>query len=33
MAHGQVLLSPHAHARIKEIDVTHTCAAPGISAS
>jgi CO/xanthine dehydrogenase Mo-binding subunit len=30
MAHGQVLLSPHAHARIKEIDVTHARATPGV---
>jgi carbon-monoxide dehydrogenase large subunit len=30
MAHGQVLLSPHAHARIKEIDATRARAAPGV---
>jgi CO/xanthine dehydrogenase Mo-binding subunit len=30
MVHGQVLLSPHAHARIKEIDVTRARAAPGV---
>ena len=30
MVHGQVLLSPHAHARITRIDVTSARAAPGV---
>jgi carbon-monoxide dehydrogenase large subunit len=30
MAHGQVLLSLHAHARITRIDVTRASAAPGV---
>jgi aerobic carbon-monoxide dehydrogenase large subunit len=30
LAHSQVLLSPHAHARITRIDVTRTRAAPGV---
>ena len=30
MAHGQVLLSPYAHARIKEIDVPRARDTPGV---
>ena len=30
MAHGVTLLSPHAHARIKKIDVSKAKAAPGV---
>ena len=30
IAHGQVLLSPHAHAHITRIDVTRARAAPGV---
>ena len=30
MCHGVVLLSPHAHARIKKIDVSKAKAAPGV---
>src|ERR1041384_3439603 len=30
MAHGVVLLSPHAHARIKKIDIAKAKAAPGV---
>src|SRR5262245_47365476 len=30
MAHGYVLRSPHAHARIKSIDTTQARAAPGV---
>ena len=30
MCHGVVLLSPHAHARIKKIDMSKAKAAPGV---
>ena len=30
MCHGVVLLSPHAHAKIKTIDVSKAKAAPGV---
>ena len=32
MAHGVVVRSPHAHARIAGIDATAACAAPGVLA-
>ena len=32
LLHGKVLRSPHAHARIKSIDVSKALASPGVSA-